>query len=585
MKLHWEYDLDAPREALWRYLADTDWVNRHAGLPKIQDRFEPQADGSNKHFAHFTMGPVRAEWEERPTLWRAPEYFEVERRYSAGPLSLFISRTELKERSPQRTLVIVDTTIEASSALTAPLLPIIAMQGKAGADKAFALAARLARGEKMKREDRVQHRFEVLRERNVDPAAIDALDTFMNETDDRELARIQPYVVADRYRVPRKAMLRAFLTATKAGLFNLRWDVICPGCRGAPNGYDTLADLQGSGLHCPACNVEYGAQFDRSVEVTFNAKPMGRGVNPPLYCIASPRRSAHVLAQTFVHAHGEADFGVTLPAGVFDITAVGVAQTPFSAEPNGFTGDAVATIVKSAIEFPEHLGTSAVGIHVRNTLDRDLVVRVEEGRWADTIATAAHVTALQDFRDLFSSEVLAPGLELAIESLAILFTDLVGSTAMYSKAGDAPAFRLVNDHFDRMKAVIDEHNGTIVKTIGDAVMAAFSDPEQCLQAALKLDRSVGDLLHAGEPLRLRVGFHAGPCIAMRANDRIDYFGTTVNLAARLQSLANGGEVTMAQDDARRLSWAIERCGRASQTSDLPIKGFPEPVRVVRLGPA
>ena len=46
---------------------------------------------------------------------------------------------------------------------------------------------------------------------------------------------------------------------------------------------------------------------------------------------------------------------------------------------------------------------------------------------------------------------------------------------------------------------------------------------------------------------MRVGFHVGPCIAMRANDRIDYFGTTVNLAARLESLAHAGEITLAQE--------------------------------------
>lgn len=581
MKLHWEYELDAPREALWRYLADTDWVNRHAGLPKIKDRFVPQPDGSNKHFASFTVGPVRAEWEERPTLWRAPEFFEVERRYVAGPLSLFASRTELREEGPSRTRVIVDTELQASGPLAVPLLPMLAVQGKAGADRAFRLAERLARGEKMKPLDRVQHRFAVLREDGVDASAIEALDRLLNETDDRDLAKIRPYEVADRFNVPRKMMLRAFLTATKRGLFNLRWEVICPGCRGTPNEFDTLEKL-GTGLHCPACNVEYGPQFDRSVEVTFSAKPLGRGVDPPLYCIASPMRSAHVLAQTSVAAGGEAILDVALAPGAYDINAMGASRTPFTVEPGGTSGDIVATIAEGAVAFPHVVGAQPLHIRLRNTLAREVVVRVEEGRWPDTIATAAHVTALQDFRDLFSSEVLAPGLELAIESLAILFTDLVGSTAMYSKAGDAPAFRLVNDHFARMKEVIDEHDGTIVKTIGDAVMAAFSDPAQCLQAGLELDGAVADLFHEGMPLRLRVGFHAGPCIAMRANDRIDYFGTTVNLAARLQSLANGGEVTLAQDDAARLAEEIDRSGRAHEQTDLAIKGFPAPVGVVRL---
>src|SRR6185312_13478191 len=125
----------------------------------------------------------------------------------------------------------------------------------------------------------------------------------------------------------------------------------------------------------------------------------------------------------------------------------------------------------------------------------------------------------------------------------------VGSTAMYSRTGDAPAFRVVTDHFDALREIIARHDGTIVKTIGDAVMAAFTDPAQCFAAAIELDNVVMGIHCEGTPLRLRVGFHSGPCIAMRANERIDYFGTNVNLAARLESLAKAGEVTMAASDA------------------------------------
>jgi class 3 adenylate cyclase len=142
----------------------------------------------------------------------------------------------------------------------------------------------------------------------------------------------------------------------------------------------------------------------------------------------------------------------------------------------------------------------------------------------------------------------------------------------------------VTDHFDVLRDIVGRHEGAIVKTIGDAVMAVFVDPAKCLDAALELDGNVRHIEYEGMPLRLRVGFHAGPCIAMRANDRVDYFGTTVNLAARLQSKARAGEVTMARSDAERPEVAKRlRALPASVSNEtLEIKGFSQPIDVVRV---
>ncbi|HET9097386.1 MAG TPA: adenylate/guanylate cyclase domain-containing protein, partial [Candidatus Baltobacteraceae bacterium] len=171
-----------------------------------------------------------------------------------------------------------------------------------------------------------------------------------------------------------------------------------------------------------------------------------------------------------------------------------------------------------------------------------------------------------------------------IESIAVLFTDLVGSTAMYSRTGDAPAFRIVTDHFTVIRDIVSRYEGAIVKTIGDAVMAVFIDAGNCLRAAVELDRSVQGITWDGAPLRLRAGMHAGPCIAMRANERIDYFGTTVNLAARLESAAGAGEVTMARADAQRAGVAplLREFGDRAGSETLEIKGFARPIDVVRL---
>lgn len=338
------------------------------------------------------------------------------------------------------------------------------------------------------------------------------------------------------------------------------------------------------GYHCPSCNVPFDAIFDRTVEVTFNARPLGRRGEEGLFCLASPRRSAHVYVQTAVRDGSSEAFGVTLPAGTYDFNAVGIAQAPFVADIDGGRRTARARIGDKSVDLPHDFGHGSIELTVNNASGRDVIVRVEDGRWPDTLVTAAQITALQEFRDLFSSEVLAPGLQVSIETLAVLFTDLVGSTAMYSRTGDAPAFRIVTDHFDALREIVARHDGTIVKTIGDAVMAAFTDATECFASALELDKVVANIQCDGTPLRLRAGFHSGPCIAMRANDRIDYFGTNVNLAARLESLAGAGEVTMGKSDAAipAIAQRLAELGAAVTREAVSIKGFAENVEVVRV---
>jgi class 3 adenylate cyclase len=379
-------------------------------------------------------------------------------------------------------------------------------------------------------------------------------------------------------------VLRAFLTATRRGLFNLSWSVICSGCRGPSEGTDSLERLQG-GYHCPSCNVAFDAIFDRSVEVTFDAKPLGRGGDVGLFCIASPVRSAHVFGQFSVAAGAASDFEVTLEPGTYDVRAIGAGIAPFVAtRDEGSEELEVSLHPLTGIDSTHAVRSGRVCGRIENDLDNEAIVRIEDGRWPDTIATAAQVTALQEFRDLFSSQVLAPGLQLGIETMAVLFTDLIGSTAMYAKTGDAGAFRIVNDHFDVVRDIVARHEGAMVKTIGDAVMAVFVDALKCFDAALELDESIRTISADGEPLRMRVGFHVGPCIAMRANDRIDYFGTTVNLAARLESLAHAGEITLAKEVAERPNIAsrLIELGERVGEERVRVKGIADEVALVRV---
>jgi class 3 adenylate cyclase len=243
-------------------------------------------------------------------------------------------------------------------------------------------------------------------------------------------------------------------------------------------------------------------------------------------------------------------------------------------------------IEASAADLP----AGPVNLEVLNATEREQLVVVEGNIWPDTVATAAIVSTMQEFRDLFSSEALAPGLELGIENLAFMFTDLTGSTALYQAIGQARAFRLVQDHFRVLRAAISANHGALVKTIGDAVMATFPSGAEALSAALQMQRDIRaleapDLVDTSH--LVKVGLHQGPCVAVTLNDRLDYFGTTVNTAARIEHECCGGQIvaSLAVCQSEAAAALLKESGARLEEEVVRLRGINEPVPVYRITPA
>ena len=162
----------------------------------------------------------------------------------------------------------------------------------------------------------------------------------------------------------------------------------------------------------------------------------------------------------------------------------------------------------------------------------------------DPYLTGKHLLTSQTFKSLFRSEVVGGAQGIAIRDIAILFTDIRGSTALYQRIGDLNAYELVQQHFDWLREATVRHGGAVVKTIGDAVMAAYPDAAHAVAAALDM-RAAAERYNQGQPDRpvaLKIGVHHGTAIAVTMNDELDYFGQTVNIAARVQALADAQEI-------------------------------------------
>jgi len=162
--------------------------------------------------------------------------------------------------------------------------------------------------------------------------------------------------------------------------------------------------------------------------------------------------------------------------------------------------------------------------------------------------TAKRLLTNQTFRDLYNTDTLDPDQRLKITSLTFLFTDLKGSTALYERVGDLVAYDLVRQHFGVLHEIVASEAGAVVKTIGDAVMATFSTPDHALAAALRMREAMTRINteRGNEDLLLKIGIHEGPCLAVRLNNSQDYFGQTVNIAARVQGLASARAIFVTQ---------------------------------------
>jgi len=407
----------------------------------------------------------------------------------------------------------------------------------------------------------------------ADPAVANAIEQLIVSGPDHALNRINVLDFSARAGLDEEKAISGFLHASRIGLFDLSWNVLCPGCGGVLDAHDTLKSLRHEDYHCGLCACGYEASVDEQVEVAFTVSPRVRRIaahDPhtlPLWeyfkqvfwssGIDLDEGSFTSLSEEVVldamelPAREKAVMSLHLPAQfiiVFEPVTHSAQFIDVQGEPTKERQHLALIYNKS------HPPTGTMTLRpgpLRLALDNQTDIRVLPSVFiaADPLhhligkrkpfLTAKRMLTNQTFRDIFKADNLNIDQRLKITSLTFLFTDLKGSTALYERVGDLHAFDLVRAHFHALVDIIASEKGAVVKTIGDAVMATFVRPEHALMAGLRM-RAAMDALNAQrgtKDLVVKIGIHEGPCLAVMLNERQDYFGQTVNIAARVQGLA------------------------------------------------
>ena len=419
------------------------------------------------------------------------------------------------------------------------------------------------------------------------PRVISRFETLVRSGDDLSLYRINPLAFARDRAISEAESIDLFLHATRSGLFEMSWDVVCPQSGMVLDSFGALRTLK-THYVCGLCDVSGETDLDDFIEVTFTVSPQLRRLpfhDPDSLSVEDYHWKLRFLSdgrlpgqqvrfldflQGLVRGLAflppgatttlRSDLGPGALSGV-NVRTQAAFAVPILGEPAAtpthlrvrYDGQRFSPSVSAVPPGPividvENSGTARGSLLLINWPPEVLAQTVKPTLDFEPYMSGGMLLARQTFRRLFRSERVDEREGLGIRQVTLLFTDLKGSTAMYERLGDLNAYALVREHFALLGATVQQHSGAIVKTIGDAVMAVFSRPTDAVSAALdilgEIERYNSE--HGDPSIILKIGAHCGPSIAVTLNENLDYFGQTVNVAARVQSLADAGEICISE---------------------------------------
>ncbi|WCL49542.1 adenylate/guanylate cyclase domain-containing protein [Leptospira sp. GIMC2001] len=567
----WTFTLAETPEILWPKLIDTSSFNKRLGLPEM--RYQ---ENNGKLYGESKNAGIQMEWEEVPWEWEYCKQMNNARIYSKG-FARYVRTRYILYSHP---------TIENHSILLVYfgwiprglLGKIILFFGMQDLEKKYKSALfnlvqelrnnRLAsnlQNTNIEKKHNPQSTNEIgklviklpklnrfgklLIEQGYERALVNQLFDHILNSDDNDLYRIRVKELANQWSVPFRNLLEIFLLGCRESVFTLSWDVVCPHCRGVRTELQHLGDIPKDDS-CDVCEIDFETNKVNSIEVSFHIHPSIRVVQKRFFCAAEPATKQHIYFQKHLNPIDNYSTKLHLETGTYRMRIGGDKKYSVLEVQNiPHESDNIKTeenLLWSPNSLPSELRIeSNLNLQLKNPENHKTSFIIESRKEDQFSLRPADLFNFQNFRDLFAEETIANGLSLDIGIQTILFTDIVGSTKLYGKLGDAKAFSEVRKHFIEIYRIISENEGAVVKTIGDSVMASFQSPVQSVQASVAMQEYFEGSTQDNF-LKIRITINSGPCLAVNFNSNIDYFGNTVNYSAKLQKFSNAGDIVFSE---------------------------------------
>jgi class 3 adenylate cyclase len=473
------------------------------------------------------------------------------------------------------------------------------------------------------------------------PRILPDLAGFIHASGDYDLFRVNPVRYATANGLSEAEGIELFVHAAKVGLFEMQWLLICAYCPQVAGTFRELDQVHPR-FQCEFCNALNEAALDDYIQVTFTVSSSVRDIiyrHPDMLSVQDyylrynfskdfkpPHGMTHeqlvaALSRGFadIEADQRLNFEFDVTAGRFEVLDLShKLLLVFFA--NGEPAECQETLVQ--------LESGRFVVADRPTGPRNMILG--DGRFAfrqtADLSPGKHIIQIENrtkdrgrfwflqypsqfqphlveyepflsgkrllltpcFGELYKTQLVDERDSLAVSDITYLFTDLKDSTPLYESIGDVNAYFLVRQHFDILNMIIRNRSGTIVKTIGDAVMAGFERPQDAVLASVEMIEELSRFNKtASRPLGLKIGVHRGRAIAVRLNDRIDYFGQDVNIAARVQGLAGVNEICLTEMvmEAPGVSDIVKGCPASRDYQNLKGIGQKMEIHRIKIPPA
>ncbi len=554
----WEFELKVTREDIWPYLIDSSSFNKRIGLPKFE-----YIEKEGRLFGSAKQAGMRIEWEEVPWEWEYLKEIGNARIYSKGFGPYIRSRYILEPYGESRSRLYIYFGWIPKNFFMRRLLRYA--MPKLGADFRKALAEIQTEIQKnanasyqlvgniskvptfigdvtwVHPEKLDQVKSELIKY-GIQINTIEKVYEYLRKSSDNELDRIRIKSLSKSLGRDQDELLKMFLYGCRLGIFTLSWDIICPHCRGVRTSLQRLGELPEKD-ECEVCDIQFETTGQNSIEVTFHLHPSVRKIERQVYCAAEPATKQHILLSKSIGARKTFYSNLLIQPGVYRLRKKGNPSFNLVDVNEKFEEKEIVWLNEN--ESKEIKVKPKPNLVFQNETDAPVTIVLEERKEDQLSLRPNELFNFNDFRDLFSEEAIATNLQLDIGVQTLLFTDIVGSTKFYETVGDHGAFLQVREHFIKAYTLIKNERGTIVKTIGDAIMASFPSPLLAMRAAKELQ----EWFHPENkhtPVRIRISIHTGNCLAVNLNSNIDYFGNTVNYAAKMQAVTESGEISISE---------------------------------------
>ena len=588
VQLSWSWQINALPQEIWPYITDINRLFKDLKQPSIQKVHITQSVDQDLIQLSYN-GINRYEvWEEEPFEWEYPFRFGMVRHYQSAAYKDLKIQVDLKENEqgtrlivrlwamPRNKLLSLWTTLKLKALVKHRFKNVIDIYDQLAISDRKSYQRSRKKGLVRGGEKRLRQIKEELYNSQVDAVVLEQLVDFIRRADDLELRQISPLKLAEQWELSKEKVFEVFIHAAKANLLNFNWDLYCPSCRSIQESVKTLNQIH-EPIYCDECEQEFKVNFNQTVQLSFTPHPLVRKISKDQYCIRGPQQKSHVVLQQYLKP-GERRYLMTdLPSGEYILRSRkskgsalvlvdedGDDTVHVNISPSGLSGEEV------------HIANSP-NLSIENTTDKNQLITLERESWSLHGVSAARATSSQLFRNLFANEVLRKGEKISVDNLTLMFTDLFDSAGIYNEEGDDKAVGQVIDHFEILHQVVSKENGAIVKTIGDSVMAVFCEPDQALRAYLRAQKMISEDERFTDEFQLKAGIHHGSCVAVNLNSRIDYFGSTVNIASRFVDYASENELIISQKifDKHDLQEMLKESDNNGRIEDMNIrlKGF------------